>query len=196
MQDAPIEEIARAVGIGRGQVYRHFASKDELFVLTVTSYLDELEQLLSAAAGSAEEPPVQAERCLEAFAGFCRRYPAFLDCSMALMHRPARELQQIVAESVWLRLGQAMAGCIGQLADVLRAGTAAGRFAVEDADHLANVLWTQVLGAMHLGRIGVGVRRQPDGTPALFPIEPESLVRACVASALATLGSVRSAGGG
>ena len=39
MQDAPIEEIARAVGIARGLIYRHFSSKEELFVLTVTDYL-------------------------------------------------------------------------------------------------------------------------------------------------------------
>ena len=29
MQDAPIEEIARAVGIARGLIYRQFSSKEE-----------------------------------------------------------------------------------------------------------------------------------------------------------------------
>src|SRR5947209_6930819 len=43
MQDAPIEDIARAVGIARGLIYRHFSSKEELFVLTVTDYLRELD---------------------------------------------------------------------------------------------------------------------------------------------------------
>jgi AcrR family transcriptional regulator len=38
MQHAPIEEIAKAVGIARGLVYRQFSSKEELFVLTVTDY--------------------------------------------------------------------------------------------------------------------------------------------------------------
>ena len=37
MLDAPIEEIAKAVGIARGLIYRQFSSKDELFVLTVTA---------------------------------------------------------------------------------------------------------------------------------------------------------------
>src|SRR4051812_11413785 len=48
MQDAPIEDIARSVGIARGLVYRQFSSKDELFVLTVTDYLDELCPILTA----------------------------------------------------------------------------------------------------------------------------------------------------
>ena len=30
LQDAPIEEIARAVGIARGLIYRQFSSKEEL----------------------------------------------------------------------------------------------------------------------------------------------------------------------
>src|SRR5918992_5099810 len=52
MQDAPIEEIAKSVGIARGLIYRQFSSKEELFVLTVTDYLAELSELIrSASAG-------------------------------------------------------------------------------------------------------------------------------------------------
>src|SRR3712207_7463117 len=36
------EEIARAVGINKALIYRVFASKEDLFVLTVTHYLEEL----------------------------------------------------------------------------------------------------------------------------------------------------------
>lgn len=187
MQEAPIEEIAKSAGIARGLIYRHFSSKEELFVLTVTDYLAELAVLLETAVESAAGPTDELERLTEAYAGFCQRYPAFLDSSLALMHRPARELNTIVSESVWLRLGQGMAGCIGVLADVLRAGAESGEFEISDPDYVANVLWTQTLGAMHLARIRVGVRRLAPGVPELFTVTPEEVVRSCVQSAMTTV---------
>src|SRR3954463_9472446 len=66
LQEAPIEEIARAVGIARGLVYRHFSSKEELYVLTVTNYLDELAELLEAAVAGDDSPTLRLERCSEA----------------------------------------------------------------------------------------------------------------------------------
>src|SRR5215210_1425186 len=122
MQDAPIEEIARAAGIARGLVYRHFSSKEELYVLTVTDYLDELGGMLELAVEGDDDPALRLERCTEVYARYCMRYPAFLDSSMALMRRHARELHEIVSESVWLRLNQHMARCLDCVARVLRAG--------------------------------------------------------------------------
>ena len=49
IQDAPVEKIAQTVGIARGLIYRQFSSKDELYVLTVTHYLDELGGELESA---------------------------------------------------------------------------------------------------------------------------------------------------
>ena len=189
MQDAQIDEIARAAGIARGLVYRHFSSKEELYVLTVTSYLAELAERLEAAAGGDASPTERLKRCTEAFALYCRRYPAYLDSSQALMRRPARDLSEIVSESVWLRLGQAMARCLGCLAAVLRAGDEAGEFAVDDADYTANVLWTQALGVMHLARIRVGVREAGPGVPELFRVTAEQVVESCVRSALLLVGA-------
>jgi AcrR family transcriptional regulator len=185
MQDAPIEEIAQSVGIARGLIYRQFSSKEELFVLTVTDYLDELKGLLDTAVGSRDDPATELERCAEAFAGFCGRYPAFLDSALALMRRPARELNESISESVWLRLGQGMASCVDRLAGVLRRGNETGEFAIEDPDYVANLLWTQMLGAMHLVRIGVGVRQAAPQVPELFRVRAEDVVSSCVESAMA-----------
>jgi AcrR family transcriptional regulator len=191
MQDAQIDEIARAAGIARGLVYRHFSSKEELYVLTVTHYLDELAELLEAAVEGDDEPALRLERCTEAFARYCQRYPAFLDSSQALMRRPARELNEIISESVWLRLGQSMSRCLGCVANVLRAGADAGVFQVEDPDYMANILWTQALGIMHLARIRVGVREAAPGVPALFKITADETVESCVRAALLAVGAER-----
>ena len=189
MQDAPIEEVAKAAGIARGLIYRHFSSKEELFFLTVTDYLEELCGLLEMAVASETDPRRQLERLAEAYAGFCQRYPAFLDSSLALMRRPARALNEMVSESVWLRLGQGMARCLDRLAGVLRAGTDQGLFEVQDADYTATVLWTSTLGTMHLARLGIGVRQLAPGVPGVFQVSPERVVETCVANALATVGA-------
>ena len=42
VRDAQIEDIAKAVGINRAIVYRHFTGKEEVFALTLVGYLDEL----------------------------------------------------------------------------------------------------------------------------------------------------------
>jgi AcrR family transcriptional regulator len=182
LQDAPIEEIARAASINRALIYRSFASKEELFILTVTHYLDEL----TAGVGPRTDDPVAALReALDHYTSFCLRYPAFLDCALSLMRRPARELRELVSDSVWLRLGQAMAAALHPLAEILRAGAEGGVFAIDDPDFVANRLYTHVLGTMHLARIGLGVRQAAPGVPDTFRLDPEQVRAACVEDAMA-----------
>jgi hypothetical protein len=104
------------------------------------------------------------------------------------MRRPARELHEMVSESVWLRLGQGIATCVDHVSRLLADGRDAGVFMIDDPDYTANVLWTQTLGTMHLARIRVGVRQAAPGIPALFSIAPERVVETCVAAALAAAG--------
>jgi AcrR family transcriptional regulator len=194
MQAAPIEEIARAVGIARGLIYRQFSSKEELYVLTVTDYLAELDGVLRDAYDDRLDPVAQLEAWAYAYAGFCLTYPAFLDCALSLMHRPAKDLRDSLSDSVWLRLGQGIATCVAHVSGILRAGARDGLFAVEDPDYMANVLWTQILGVTHLARIRVGVRQASPGIPELFSVDPEQVSRTCVASAMATVGARAAAG--
>jgi AcrR family transcriptional regulator len=189
VQDAPIEEIARSVGIARGLIYRQFSSKEELYVLTVTDYLAELDEALAAAAPSGPDAAARLEAWARAYTDFCLRYPAFLDCALSLMRRPARELRDVLSDSVWLRLGQGIARCVAHASEILRAGAREGTLAVEDPDYMANVLWTQILGATHLARIRVGVRQAAPGVPELFAVERDQVARTCVEGALAVVGA-------
>jgi AcrR family transcriptional regulator len=188
MQDAPIEDIAREVGINKALIYRHFESKDELFVLTVTLYLDELAGRLEGVDGSAE-PGARLREGWERYAEFCLEYPAFLDCALSLMRRPARELRERVSDAVWFRLGQGMAACLGPLERILADGAASGAFTIDDPAFAANRLYVQALGTMHLARVGVGVRQAAPGVPEAFPVRAGQVRDACVADALAAVGA-------
>lgn len=185
MQEVPIDDIARAVGLSRALIYRHFSSKEELFILTVTRYLAELSERLEAAAGEHDDPVERLEAVTGAFADFALEYPAFLDCAISLLRRPHEVLRETVSDAVWIRLGLGMASCLGVCADVLREGRDAGVFTVEDPDFSANHLWTVALGTMHLARSGVGVSRSPEGTPAAFPVDHERVRAAALRTARA-----------
>ncbi len=191
IQDAPIEEIARAVGINKALIYRHFASKEELYVLALTSYLTELAERLDEGP---EEPDAVArlERGWRCYTDFCLQYPAFVDCGLSLMRQPAAVLRESVSDSIWMRLGIGMAECLGRLSEILAQGAREGAFAVEDADFTANHLYTQTLGTMQLARIGVGVRApRAGGVPEMFEIEPRRVQEACIADVLAAVGARR-----
>ncbi|HEY2140511.1 MAG TPA: TetR/AcrR family transcriptional regulator [Solirubrobacteraceae bacterium] len=190
LMDAPIEDIARAVGINKALIYRHFASKEELFVLTLTSYISELAGLLEEVPETLD-PVAQLEDGWRRYTDYCLAHPAFPECGLSLMRRPASELRQTISDAVWIRLGQSMAACLGKLSSILAIGAVQGAFTVEDPDFTANHLYTQTLGAMHLARLGVGVRATANGVPEPFEISPRQVQEACVAGALASVGATR-----
>ncbi|MGA9875496.1 MAG: TetR/AcrR family transcriptional regulator [Solirubrobacteraceae bacterium] len=187
LQDAPIESIARAVGINKALIYRHFSSKEELYVLTLSSYLADLAQQL-------EDVPVELDAVARLedgwwrYTNFCLEHPAFLDCGLSLMRRSAEELREAISDAVWIRLGQNMAACLSKLSQILAEGAEQGVFSVEDPDFTANQLYAQTLGTMHLARIGMGVRTTAGGIPEPFAIEPARVQRACIDAVLASVG--------
>ncbi|UJA20788.1 TetR family transcriptional regulator [Thermoleophilia bacterium SCSIO 60948] len=185
LQDAPVEEIARSAGIARGLVYRYFSSKEELYVATMLDYLAELDEAMASEVGDTTDPFERLEACCRSFAAYCYRYPAFLDSVVTLMKRPAAELNESISPAVWINLGQRMSACLEHLAGALRDGHEKGVLRAEDPNGLANLFWAQAIGIMHLARIGVGVSQTPEGNPALFEIEPEAIVKACIDSTMA-----------
>lgn len=190
LQDAPIESIARAVGINKALIYRHFSSKEELYVLTLATYLADLAERLDDVPTTLD-PVARLEEGWWRYTNFCLEHPAFLDCGLSLMRRSAEELREAISDAVWIRLGQSMAACLSKLSQILAEGAAQGVFSVEDADFTANQLYAQTLGTMHLARIGVGVRAAAGGIPEPFPIAPTRVQRACIDAVLASVGARR-----
>src|SRR5436305_8802703 len=141
-QEAAIDDVARAVGINKALIYRHVGSKEELFVLVLVNYLDELRGRYVPVDAHADAVATLRAAC-DLYVGFCLQYPAFLDCALSLMRRPAAELRARVTEGTWLRLGRAMTDSLAPLVVILRT------VGVDDADYVANRIYVQVLGTMH-----------------------------------------------
>lgn len=190
VHDAPIEEVARAAGINKAIIYRHFASKEELYVHALVEYLAELAGRLEAPLPPGGDPARLAE-LTRRFVRFALQYPAFPGSALQLMREPVDSLRERVSPAVLLLLGEAMARCVGVLAGVLREGSASGAFSVEDADLAANALYARCLGLAHLARLGAGVRTGAQGMPELFPITAGEVERCCVDDALATAAAGR-----
>lgn len=188
LQDAPMDEIARVVGINRALIYRHFESKEELFVLTVTSYLGEITANGRDSMDPNAPPEAQFRSAWGSFTTYCREHPAFLDCALSLMRRPASELRNSVSEATWFRLGLSMSECLEVTTEILIRGQQQGVFEIDDPVFTTNCLYTQTLGIMHMARIGVMVSQAAPGVPYVSVISPERVEAACLRNALAALG--------
>ena len=185
MREAPIEDIAKAVGINRAIVYRHFTGKEDLFALTMVSYLDELAEILAAVAPASATPEERLTAIVTAFADYALSHPAFVDCAQALMRRPGSELLDEVSENSLLKLGRGMTACLSTLASAIEDGVAIGEFHVRDATLLANTLYASGLGALQLARVGILVTETTPGVPTLGEVSPEQVRAYLVDSALA-----------
>jgi AcrR family transcriptional regulator len=185
VRDAQIEDIARAVGINRAIVYRHFTGKEELFALTLVSYLDELRDALAAAIATSDDAAEQLTALITAFVEYGVAHPAFVDCAQTIMRRTGPDLLDEMSESALFRLGRGISGCLVLLTQVLEHGVEAGRFRVEDPVLLANTLYASGLGALQLARVGILVKEAAPGIPTVGTISPEQVRDYLVASALA-----------
>jgi AcrR family transcriptional regulator len=187
LQDARVDDIARAAGLNKALIYRAFSSKDEIFALTATSYLDELrsrteqrEMILDAGD--------RLREVLGIFADFCITYPAFLDCGLSLLRRPALELRETMSETAWFRVSRAVGRCVGAVQRALEAAMEEEEIEIEDPGFTAGRLLTQMMGSLHLARIGVSLREAGPGAVIAVALDPEQVKDACVRDALAVVG--------
>jgi AcrR family transcriptional regulator len=183
--EAQIEDIARAVGINRAIVYRHFTGKEELFALALVGYLDELAAVLATAAESEQKPREQLAAIVSAFVDYGAAHPAFVDCAHSLMRRTGTELFDEISEGAMLRLGRSIASCLAVLRRPLQAGVESGDFAVTDPVLLANTLYATGLGGLQLARVGLVIDEAAPGVPKVGTIGPEQVKSLLLTSALA-----------
>jgi AcrR family transcriptional regulator len=183
--EAQIEDIARAVGINRAIVYRHFTGKEELFALALVGYLDELGAALTEAAEPGTKPRDQLAALVSAFVDYGVAHPAFVDCAHSLMRRTGTELFDEISEGAMLRLGRAIASCLAVLRRTLEAGVETGDFAASDPVLLANTLYATGLGGLQLARVGLVIDEAAPGVPRVGTIGAEQVKSLLLTSALA-----------
>ncbi len=179
VRDAQIEDIARAVGINRAIIYRHFSGKEELFAATLVGYLQELDGTLGSADDAKADPEDRLRTITGVFLDFGAALPAFVDCAQALLRRRGEELMEEVRQPVMIDLGLAMAGCLNHVVEILEAGKASGQFHVSDPNLLANIFYTQALGVLNLATLQLSVREENPGLPAADAV-PFDQVKALV----------------
>ncbi|WP_323791081.1 TetR/AcrR family transcriptional regulator [Nocardioides sp.] len=190
VRDAQIEDIASSVGINRAIVYRHFTGKEELFALTLVSYLDELREVLAAASDDTDAPPERLAAIVAAFVSYGVDHPAFVDCAQSLMRRSGPELLEEISESALFRLGRGISTSLAMLSAALEAGIESGDFTTtDDPTLLANLLYASGLGSLQLARVGILVKEAAPGIPTVGEITAEQVSTHLVASALAMAGA-------
>jgi AcrR family transcriptional regulator len=185
VRDAQIEDIARAVGINRAIIYRHFTGKEELFALTLVGYLEELDTRLTAADDPGGTPVERLRKITEAFFDYGLEYPAFVDCAQTLMRRPGSELWEEISEGAMFRLGRGISTCLARVAAAIESGVADGTFHTEDVHLLANTLYATGLGGMQLARVGLIVKEAAPGIPTVASLSRERIREHLVASSIA-----------
>lgn len=185
LRDAQIEDIARAVGINRAIIYRHFSGKEELFALTLVSYLTEVGQRMHKAQEGLTDPIDRLRAIARSFMDFGEQYPAFVDCALSLLRRPGHELMAEVSPEAMIKLGAAMNLPLQELIGVLTDGTQDGVFKVVDPTVYANVIYTQALGSLTLTRLRLTVRQRSAGEPRVDEMATERVKEIMVGTAVA-----------
>jgi AcrR family transcriptional regulator len=184
VRDAQIDDVAKAVGVNRAIIYRHFTGKEELFALTLVGYLRELGRALTEADPGAGDPETRLRRLAEAFVHYGSGHPAFVDCGVTVL-RMGPELLDELSASALFRLGRAMTECLSHVVGVLRDGMEAGVFGIEDPDLVANTMYALGLGGLQLVRLGAVVRESAPGVPVVVPVAGDRVGTQLVEATLA-----------
>ena len=138
---ATVVDVARALGVSHGSVYRHFRTKAALREAVTKRWLDRATQELAGIASDAERDPEARVREWLAALFAAKRRKAGGDPELFATY------SVLVGEA-----GEVVSGHIaeltGQLTEIVRAGAEAGVFAVADPATAARALF-QATGRFH-----------------------------------------------
>jgi AcrR family transcriptional regulator len=131
---ATVVDVARALGVSHGSVYRHFRTKAALREAVTKRWLDRTTELLEGIAGDAERDPEARLRewCATLFAAKRRKADADPEL-FATYSVLVGEAGTVVSEHI--------EELTGQLIRIVQAGVEAGVFAADDPGATARALF-------------------------------------------------------
>ena len=92
-----VQDVADALGVGKGTVYRYFPTKRELFLAAADRAMRLLKEHIDAAAEGADDALAQIEAPVEAYLGFFAAHPEFAELFIGRRRatRPNHESQHL-----------------------------------------------------------------------------------------------------
>ncbi|RFU87127.1 TetR/AcrR family transcriptional regulator [Streptomyces triticagri] len=130
---ANVVDVARALGVSHGSVYRHFATKAELRGAVTKRWLDRTTALLADVVAGSEAPTAKLRHWLSALFD-AKRHKAGDDPELFATYTVLTTEQGGVVDAHIDEL-------IGQLTVILQEGVAQGEFAIEDLPVTARALF-------------------------------------------------------
>ncbi|WP_416985005.1 TetR family transcriptional regulator [Streptomyces sp. T028] len=138
---ATVVDVARALGVSHGSVYRHFRTKAALRAAVTKRWLDRTSEALAGIAADETRPPEARLRDWLAALFEAKRRKAGDDPELFATYIVlTKESGEVVGEHV--------ADLTGQLATVITAGVASGTFTVPDPAVAARAVF-QATGRFH-----------------------------------------------
>lgn len=130
---ATVVDVARALGVSHGSVYRHFPSKAALRDAVTEGWLARVSAPLETVAASDEPAPARLRRWLDTLIA-AKRSKALDDpelfATYMVLVSDAREVVTAHVETL-----------VGQIAAILRAGLQRGEFSAIDPDVIARAVF-------------------------------------------------------
>lgn len=78
-RDADVQEIADALGVGKGTIYRYFPSKEALFLAAVDEGMQQLKAAIDTAAAAADSPWGRVEAAIRAYLTYFDQHPELIE---------------------------------------------------------------------------------------------------------------------
>jgi AcrR family transcriptional regulator len=138
---ATVVDVARALGVSHGSVYRHFRTKAALREAVTKRWLDRTSEALSGIVAAEDRDPEYRLRAWLAALFDAKRHKAGDDPELFATYT-------VLTEENVEAVGEHIADLTGQLTRIVQAGVDAGTFAATDPATTARALF-QATGRFH-----------------------------------------------